>query len=408
MTTQRIGIGAIGLGRAFMMMLPTFVAHPRVRLLAVSDPRPEARAQFTKDFGGAAYETVDALCRDPAVDAIYIASPHRFHAEHVLAAARHGKHVLVEKPMGLTLDECIRMNEAAERANIHLLVGHSHSFDAPFLRAREIIASGDVGAVRMITALNFTDFLYRPRRPEELITREGGGVVYSQGAHQVDIVRLLAGGNALTVRAQTGAWDPARPTEGAYAALMTFDNGAFATLTYSGYAHYDSDELTGWIGELGDPKDPARYGSARAGLRQGMTADDEAALKTTRGYGALSAASVTARLPVAHNQFGMVIASCDRADLRPMPDGVMVYGDSRASLDPLPPPTVPRGEVLDEFCDAIEGTRSPVHTGRWAMATLEACLAILESSQTGRDARLTHQVTLDDAALRVSLKGITS
>ena len=338
-----------------------------------------------------------------AVEAIYIASPHQFHAEQVVTAARHGKHVLVEKPMALSIAECERMIEAADRASIHLLVGHSHSFDAPYLRTREMIAQGSVGAVRMITALNFTDFLYRPRRPEELVTSAGGGVVYSQGAHQVDVVRLLAGGRARSVRAQTGAWDPARPTEGAYSALMTFDDGTFATLTYSGYAHYDSDELTGWIGEMGSPKDPAGYGSARAGLRRASSAAHEAALKSTRAYGAVpSAASASASMPgpSAHNQFGMLIVSCERADLRPLPNGVMVYGDSRAWLDPLPPPVVPRGEVLDELCDAIEGVRPPIHSGRWAMATLEVCLAILESSRTGNEMYLSRQVALHDPVVR--------
>ena len=108
----------------------------------------------------------------------------------------------------------------------------------------------------MITALDFTDFLYRPRRPEELDTEPGGGAVFNQAAHQVDIVRLLAGGKVRSVRAFTGTWDPARPTEGAYSCLLGFDNGAFASLTYSGYAHFDSDEFMGWIGEMGQKKDP--------------------------------------------------------------------------------------------------------------------------------------------------------
>ena len=113
------------------------------------------------------------------------------HAEHAISAARHGKHVLVEKPMALTLDDCTQMIDAAARAGVQLVVGHSHSFDAPIRRTREIIASGTFGAVRMIQALYYTDFLYRPRRPEELDTTRGGGVVWSQAAHQVDIVRLL-------------------------------------------------------------------------------------------------------------------------------------------------------------------------------------------------------------------------
>jgi len=403
-TREPLRIGAAGLGRAFVLMLPTF-AHPRIRLAAVADPRPEARARFVAEVGGAAYESFDALCRDPDIDAVYIASPHQFHAEQVVAAARHGKHVLCEKPMALTLADCARMIEAADRAGIQLLVGHSHSYDAPFAQARRLIASGTVGAVRMITALNYTDFMYRPRRPEELVTAAGGGVVYSQAAHQVDVVRLLAGGKATSIRAHTGAWDPARPSEGAYSALLAFEGGAFATLTYSGYAHYNSDELTEWIGELGHAKDPSRYGAARAALRRGLSPAEETALKMTRTYGGSAASSNPAAspaagaanaAPVGHNQFGVIIASCDRADLRPMPSGLMIYDDTRAWLDPLPPPTVPRAEVFDEFCDAIAGIRAPVHTARWATATLEACLGILESARTGREIALSHQVPVGD------------
>jgi phthalate 4,5-cis-dihydrodiol dehydrogenase len=299
--------------------------------------------------------------------------------------------VLVEKPMALTLADCARMTEAARSAGIHLIVGHSHSFDAPYLRARDLIAGGAFGAVRMIHALNCTDFLYRPRRPEELDTAQGGGVVFSQGAHQVDVVRLLGGGRVRSIRACTGAWDPARPTEGAYSALMTFEDGAFASMTYSGYAHFDSDELLGWTGELGEPKDPARYGSARAMLRTVSNAAEEASLKGTRMYGSAAANS---QAPVAHNHFGSVLASCERADLRPLPGGVMIYGDERAWLDPLPSPDVPRGEVIDELVDAVVHGRAPLHSGEWATATLEVCLAIVESARSARELTLSHQVAV--------------
>ncbi len=267
MGDRKLRLGVAGLGRGFMLMLPTFIAHPRVELVAAAAPRAESRDQFLKDFGGRAYETVEALCEDPDVEAIYLATPHQLHAQQVVAAARCGKHVLVEKPMALTLDECATMIDATRRAGVTMVVGHSHSFDAPYLRTRQHIVAGTYGAVQMIHALNYTDFLYRPRRPEELDTSKGGGVVFSQGAHQVDIVRLLGGGRARSVRARTGAWDPARPTEGAYSAVLTFEGGAFATMIYSGYAHFDSDELGGWIGEMGAPKDPAKYGAARAMLR---------------------------------------------------------------------------------------------------------------------------------------------
>jgi len=110
----------------------------------------------------------------------------------------------------------------------------------------------------MMTAQNFTDFLYRPRRPEELDTLVGGGVIHSQAAHQIDIVRLLGGGLVSSVRAHTGAWDSSRPTEGAYSALLGFEGGAFASCTYSGYGHYDTDALMDNIGELGQRKKSGR------------------------------------------------------------------------------------------------------------------------------------------------------
>src|SRR4030095_9500654 len=138
-------------------------------------------------------------------------------------------------------EDCRAMNDAARDNGVRLIVGHSHSFDAPILLARKLVERSTYGAVRMITALDFTDFLYRPRRPEELSTEAGGGVVFNQAAHQVDIVRLLAGGKVRSVRAHTGKWDESRPTEGAYSCLLAFDNNVTASLVYSGYAHFDSD-----------------------------------------------------------------------------------------------------------------------------------------------------------------------
>jgi len=380
-------IGVAGLGRAFTLMAPTFAADARVALVAAADPRPEARAQFERDFRGRAYATVEELCADTAVEVLYVATPHQFHAEHARLAFAAGKHALVEKPMALTLDECRAMVDAARLAGHHLIVGHSHSFDVPIQRTRELIASGAYGRLRMITALNFTDFLYRPRRPEELDTARGGGAVYNQAAHHVDIARLLAGGRAKSVRAQTGAWDPARPTEGAYSALVTFEDGAFATITYSGYAHFDSDEFTGWIGEGGQKKDPAAYGAARRALT-----GDEMQVKNARNYGGAQYAK--AATAPAHQHFGVLIASCEHADLRPLAEGVWIYADGERRLEALSAPKVQRSEVIDELYAALVDGRPPQHDGAWALATTEVCLAILQSASEQREITLRNQTAL--------------
>jgi phthalate 4,5-cis-dihydrodiol dehydrogenase len=365
---KKLGIGIAGLGRAFAVTAPAF-RDPRVAVVAGADPRPEARARFEAEYHARAHSTVEALCADPAVDVVYVATPHQFHAPHARIACASGKHVLVEKPMALTLEDCRAMIDAARQAGVQLIVGHSHSFDSPILKAAELVRSGAFGPVRMITALDFTDFVYRPRRPEELET----GAVYNQAAHQVDIVRLLAGSPVRSVRAFLGDFDPARRTPGAYSCQIGFESGAFASLAYSGYAHFDSDEFMGWIGEMGQRKDPMAYGMARSRLK-----GDEVSLKNDRNYGG---SQFKVETPAAHQHFGLFIVSCEKADLRPLPDGVMVYADQERRLEPLPPPKLPRQEVIDELYGALVEGRRPLHDGEWAMATLQVCLAALESSR---------------------------
>ena len=384
---EKIRLGIAGLGRAFSLMLPTFLTDERVQLVGACDPRAQAREQFEIDFDAPAFDNIEGLARMPDIDAIYIASPHQFHAAHTRMAASHGKHVLVEKPMALSLDECDDMIAACRDANVRLIVGHCHSFDTPYLRTREVIASGEYGDVKMIQALNYTDYLFRPRRPEELRTEEGGGAVFSQAAHQVDIVRLLAGSRATRVRAAVGNWDAARPTEGAYTAMLWFENGAFATLAYNGYAHFDSDEWTGWIGEMGQTRSADEYGHARRKLSRVASKEQEARLKAAGTYGgdAYSPPSGKAQEARRHQHFGPVIVSCERGDLRPMSDGIVVYGDERRERIDLDAPAVPRAEVIDELVAAVHGDIAPLHDGVWARGTLDICLAMLRSSAEQRD-----------------------
>ncbi|WP_017183312.1 Gfo/Idh/MocA family protein [Sphingobium xenophagum] len=383
MANAPIGLGVVGLGRGFMLSLPTLVRHTGFRLAAAFDPREDAREAFANRFGGPAYADLDALLDDPQVEAVYIASPHGVHAAQAIAAAAAGKHVLVEKPMAISGAECRAMTDAAMQAGIVLVVGPSHGFDAQVARACEIIASGVHGAPKMATALNYTDFLYRFRRPEELVSASGGGVVYSQAAHQFDILCRLMQGPVRSIRAQTGIWDPARPSEGAYTALASFDGGAAATLTYSGYGRYDSDELVDWVSELGFARDPHGYGAARRNLR-GLDGSDEATAKASRGYGAVSGAE-TANMPQHHEHFGFVLVSCEQADLRLTPRGVWIYANEKRTFEPLGPPDIPRSGAFDEFAAAIRGDRPARHDGAWGTHLLACCEALLRSSAEQRE-----------------------
>src|SRR5207253_7938963 len=140
------------------------------------------------------------------------------------------------------LEDCDAMIAAADKAGVHLIVGHTHGFDPAIRTMRQLILSGEFGPLGMINTWNYTTFLNRPRRPEELDTSLGGGIIFNQVPHQIDTARLLGGGVVRSVRASTTRLDPARPTEAGCAALLQFHNGATASLVYSGYDHFDSDE----------------------------------------------------------------------------------------------------------------------------------------------------------------------
>ncbi len=383
-----IGLGIAGLGMAGAVMVQAAAAHDGYVLRAAADPHPAPRAALARDFDATVYDDVRALCADPAVEVVYIATPHQFHAPHAILAAEHGKHVILEKPMALTLADCDAIIAAVARRRVHLIVGHTHAFDPAVQVMRRLIAGGALGRLGMIHSFNYTNFLYRPRRPEELDTAQGGGILFNQVPHQIDIVRLLAGGLVRSVRAQTTALDPARPTEGSCAALLQFDNGAAASLIYSGYDYFDSDAWHFGIGERGAPKtvDP---GAARRALAR--NADEVRARTEAFAYG-----SSTAGLPAHQPHFGITIVTCEKGELRASADGLIKYDTmGPTNIDIERSPGMPgRREVLDEMSRALRRGVQPTHDGRWGKATLEVALAILQSAREGTEVALSHQVAV--------------
>lgn len=386
--TRQVRLGVCGLGRAFVLTQAALQSDPRIRLAAACAPRQASRSAFEMAFDGAStYADLAGLCADPEIDAIYIATPHGLHAEQVCQVAQAGKHILVEKPLAVSLADAQQMIDAVSKAGVHAIVGPSHSFDAPVAQVSAMIAAGQLGQPRMIQAFNYTDFLYRPRRPEELRTNEGGGVVFSQGIHQIDVVRRLAGQRAESVFACTGNWDGQRDTEGAYMAIIRFAGGLNASLTYSGYAHFDSDEWMDWIGELGQSKSPDDYGRAREALAKLNAPEQEAALKSQRTFGSAAGMPSTQ----AEEHFGPVIVSLDRADVRLSAKGVHVYGNQSRSFEPVPTQLTPRTGVVDALVSAVHENQAPLQSLEWGMASLEICHAMLESAGTGLPVKLRHQ-----------------
>src|ERR1700677_687444 len=94
-----VGLAIAGLGMAGAVMVRAAAAHPGVKLVAAAETHAAPREAVVRDFNIQVYDDISAICADPAVEVVYIATPHQFHAPHAVLAAQHGKHVILEKPM---------------------------------------------------------------------------------------------------------------------------------------------------------------------------------------------------------------------------------------------------------------------------------------------------------------------
>ena len=144
------------------------------------------------------YDNADELIDDPAVDAVYVATPPGSHEEYTLKAARAGKPVYVEKPMARSHAECERMVEACAAAGVPLFVAYYRRRLPIFLKVKELVESGAIGAVRFATVSLYQPPSQQERNPADLPWRvrpelSGAGLFFDLGSHQLDYLDYLLG-----------------------------------------------------------------------------------------------------------------------------------------------------------------------------------------------------------------------
>lgn len=395
-----------GLGQGAASTLPAIAAMPEYALVAGADVHPAMRAGFVAAYPGTtAYDSVEAMCAAPGIDAVWVATPNRFHCEHVVAALQRGKHVIVEKPMAVSMAEADRMVDAAKTHGVLLACGHTRSLSIWNRAMRRVALTGDLGVVTAIHIWAYTDWLIRPRTADELDPEQGGGIAFRQGPHQIDTVRLLGGGLVRSVRAQMGRWLDARPVPGYYTAFLEFENGTPATIMHNGYGYFMMSELYPWVaaGERFTDADRAKMrGDLIAGTR-----DEEDEKEQFRIGGRRDPTKVQHDGRAGWKPFdlGPVEVSCERGVIRNAENGIVIYSDrGRNELDlrdlqrPEPDPSGGLSlAILEELYESVVNDRPLYHDGAWGRATLEVVLALIASARERREIMLTRQVTMPAA-----------
>jgi predicted dehydrogenase len=407
--TPILRLGFVGLGQAVNRMFRQYPDMKKLpyKITAAADMREQALRKFAQDFGGETYRSFEDLCKSPNVDVVYIATPPELHAEQVLIAAQHGKHMVVEKPLALSVDDCERMVKAADQYGVKLLAGHTHSFDAPIRKMREIVKSGQLGKVVMVNSWNFNEFNPRPWPTSEL--KDTFGPILNQGPHHVDIVRQIIGTKVKSVRAQT-IWDSLRGVEGGYLCFLQFEDDVPVSLVYDARGFFDVSELYWWVAEGGSARDPEINVKMRRNfhaVNKLGEAERERVLEAQKEEGRYGAENADPKIwelwgyggaeEVQHQPFfGLTILSCERGAVRQSKNGLIVYDENGTHEISLQAEMRGRAAELMDLYNGVVHGKPIFHDGRWGKATLEVCLAIVESSRAGKEITLHHQVGMAD------------
>ncbi len=192
----------------------------------------EARARFPIPLTCVGYEQ---LLRDPAIDAVYIPLPNAQHREWTIRAAEHGKHVLCEKPLGLTADEDREMIAAAARHGVHLMEAFMYRYTDRTARVRDVLRSGALGEIRFVNA----SFRYLMANPASIKLKPelGGGALYDVGCYPVNFIGLVAdeiagqpGSGAARPTSVSAEWVRSGGVDLALSALLKYDSGLLAAV----------------------------------------------------------------------------------------------------------------------------------------------------------------------------------
>ena len=263
---DRIELCIVGCGR-----FATF--HARAARALGRDPtlafasRDGARAEaYRRRFGGvAAFGDYEAAAADPRVVALVVCTPPHLHLDHVRLASRHGKAVLLEKPIARTVEEADRILAEAEAAGIPLMVAENFHFMPAFVAARQLLASGAIGRVRqiLISARGYRHPAGWRRRREEV----GGGTLIDGGVHYVRLLHEWGGPIArVSAAAPPNLFDDVEGEDTAYV-LVRFREGAVGVLASS----------------IASPRLPRRQWSWVSGTAGSLGVDNRGRLLWLRG-----------------------------------------------------------------------------------------------------------------------------
>lgn len=327
--TDQLGAAVIGLGVMGERHAAIWQELPTTRLVSVFDIVPDRAQAISGALGCDAAASIAAAVNRPDVDLVSVCTDDGRHVEPCLAAAAAGKHILLEKPLATSLEDCDAIMAACASAGVKLMVGHVVRFDPRYAVARQAIAEGAVGDIVQVYGRrnNIVDSGRRiaPRT----------SVAFFLGVHDLDLMRWFVGAEAVKVHAESACKVLAEvAAEDSIMALLKYESGAVGCLE------------TCWVMPKGIP----------------CTLDARLEVIGTEGM-----------VRVTVGDEGCTVISPDRATRPDILYGPQFHGQQSGALR----------TQLEHFADCVGLDREPVISPQDARAAVELAVAIHDSLRSG-------------------------
>jgi len=337
-----IKIGVIGCGKiAQFRHIPEYTANPNVQLVGFYDINQKRSADLAKKYGGQAYESLEALLAAD-IDAVSVCTPNYVHAEQTIAALKAGKHVLCEKPMAGSIQDCEAMLKAAREAGRFLMLGHNQRLAKAHVKARELIESGLIGDIVTFRTTFFhggpENWSIDPGPSTWFFDKRRAlmGVMADLGIHKTDLIHFLTGQTILETTARLSTIDK----KYADGRLIDVDDNAVCIFRLSG----------GAVGTMAISW--TSYGAE----------DNSTVLYGTRGIMYL----------YDDPTYSLKVTTRERENILYQMDGIQTNEKQTKS------------GVIDAFVNCILENHEPEITGESVLKSMRVVYASIESSDTGR------------------------
>lgn len=209
-----LNIGIIGCGKITQVRhIPEYLDNPNCRILGYYNRTPARAEEMAKKYGGRVYLSYMEMLEDKDIDAVSIAVANQMHAEVSIAALKAGKHVLCEKPMATTLEECEAMVKAAEESGKKLLIGHNQRLAIGHQKAKELIDGGLIGEIITFKTTfghgGPETWSINPGKNTWFFDKKAAvmGVMADLGVHKTDLIQFLTGQKIVETTAKLATLD---------------------------------------------------------------------------------------------------------------------------------------------------------------------------------------------------------